>query len=143
MFGAWGNATASRGGKLLQLRALDWDVDGPFKNYPAVVVYHPSNASDGHAFANVGFTGWAAAAGWRPSPACRGEWCVPLSVHNMYLGTRWLWPWHGRFSKVCVEKMPPRGPQRGGGCGPWHQTQIPRHAEGPLTPDDVVHSYQK
>jgi len=60
MFGAWGNATASRGGKLLQLRALDWDVDGPFKNYPAVVVYHPSNASDGHAFANVGFTGWVA-----------------------------------------------------------------------------------
>jgi len=55
MFGAWGNATASLQGKLLQLRALDWDTDGPFKNYPALVVYHPSN---GHTFANLGFTGW-------------------------------------------------------------------------------------
>jgi len=55
MFGAWGNATASINGKLLQLRALDWDTDGPFKNYPALVVYHPHN---GHTFANLGFTGW-------------------------------------------------------------------------------------
>ena len=60
MFGAWGDATASRGGKMLQLRALDWDTDGPFKDFPAVVVYHPSNASDGHAWANVGFSGWIA-----------------------------------------------------------------------------------
>ena len=60
MFGAWGDATASRGGKMLQLRALDWDTDGPFRDYPAVVVYHPSNASDGHAWANVGFSGWIA-----------------------------------------------------------------------------------
>ena len=54
MFGAWGNATISKNGDLLQLRALDWDTDGPFKDYPAIVVYHPS---DGNAFANVGFTG--------------------------------------------------------------------------------------
>lgn len=55
MFGAWGEATKSRGGDLLQLRALDWDVDGPFKNYPAIVVYHPSSPQYGHAWANVGF----------------------------------------------------------------------------------------
>ena len=60
MFGAWGNATKSRDGKLLQLRALDWDVDGPFRNYPAVVVYHPKNESYGHPWANVGFIGWTA-----------------------------------------------------------------------------------
>eukprot|EP00658_Telonema_sp_P-2_P032909 TRINITY_DN24262_c0_g1_i1.p1 TRINITY_DN24262_c0_g1~~TRINITY_DN24262_c0_g1_i1.p1 ORF type:complete len:489 (+),score=146.71 TRINITY_DN24262_c0_g1_i1:90-1469(+) len=60
MFGAWGNATASRGGKLLQLRALDWDVDGPFKNYPALVVYHPANQSYGHPWANFGLVGWTA-----------------------------------------------------------------------------------
>lgn len=59
MFGAWGEATKSRDGKLLQLRALDWDVDGPFKNYPALVVYHP-NEGNGHAWVNVGFTGWTA-----------------------------------------------------------------------------------
>lgn len=56
MFGAWGNATRSRNGQLLQLRSLDWDVHGPFVDYPAVIVYHPSKL--GHAFANVGFLGW-------------------------------------------------------------------------------------
>ena len=30
---------------------------GPFKNYPQVTVYHPNNGN-GHAFANVGWTGW-------------------------------------------------------------------------------------
>lgn len=59
MYGAWGKATASTG-KTFQLRALDWDVDGPFKNYAAVVVYHP-NSDNGHAFANVGFIGWVGA----------------------------------------------------------------------------------
>ena len=69
MFGANGRATAhSLGGALLQLRALDWDVDGPFRNYPTVTVYHPpaDNATEGagggrgHAWANVGFAGWMA-----------------------------------------------------------------------------------
>ena len=30
---------------------------GPFKNYPQVTVYHPSEGN-GHDFANVGWTGW-------------------------------------------------------------------------------------
>ena len=51
MIGAWGNATA--GGKTLQLRALDWDTDGPFKDYPAVTVYHPTTPG-AHPFTNVG-----------------------------------------------------------------------------------------
>ena len=71
MFGA--NKTATATGGLLQLRALDWDVDGtcsnflkvlstfmylgPFKNYPQITVYHPSEGN-GHDFANVGWTGW-------------------------------------------------------------------------------------
>lgn len=75
MFGA--NGTATPDGHLLQLRALDWDVDGmhisllinavpgtllhsdagPFKNYPQITVYHP-NAGSGYGFANVGWTGW-------------------------------------------------------------------------------------
>ncbi len=41
MFGAWGNAT--KDSKTIQLRALDWDIDGPFRKYPAILVYHPSN----------------------------------------------------------------------------------------------------
>ena len=59
MFGATGSATKSRGGKLLQLRALDWDVDGPFKDHACIVVYHP-NVGAGMPWANVGFHGWTA-----------------------------------------------------------------------------------
>jgi len=58
MYGAWGSATAATG-HTMQLRALDWDTSGPFRDYPAVVVYHPSSL--GHAFANVGFVGWIGA----------------------------------------------------------------------------------
>jgi hypothetical protein len=57
LYGAWGNATES--GTLHQLRALDWDVDGPFKNHPEIVVYHPTvGANNGHAFANVAWAGF-------------------------------------------------------------------------------------
>jgi hypothetical protein len=55
MFGA--NSSATPDGTLLQLRALDWDVDGPFKNFPQITVYHPQQGN-GHAFANIGWTGW-------------------------------------------------------------------------------------
>jgi len=58
MFGAWGDAldpTSST--KLLQLRALDWDMDGPFRDYSAITVYHP-NKGDGHAFASVSMVGF-------------------------------------------------------------------------------------
>lgn len=57
MFGAWGKAMASTGSGLLQLRALDWDVDGPFKNFPQITVYH-TDPSEGNTFANIGWTGW-------------------------------------------------------------------------------------
>eukprot|EP00040_Diaphanoeca_grandis_P022057 m.118015 g.118015 ORF g.118015 m.118015 type:complete len:442 (+) comp28627_c0_seq1:48-1373(+) len=56
MYGAWGDATKSTG-SLMQLRALDWDVDGPFKDHPEITVYHPK-AGNGHAFANVAWTGF-------------------------------------------------------------------------------------
>lgn len=39
MYGASGAALPSESStKLLQLRALDWDVDGPFQNYPQITV---------------------------------------------------------------------------------------------------------
>jgi len=55
MFGVWGNAIP-KGGSILQLRAFDWDVDGPYKDVPALIVYHTSN--NGHPFVNIGFIGW-------------------------------------------------------------------------------------
>lgn len=60
MVGAWGPAIAhtAAGSTLYQLRALDWDVDGPFNDYPAVMVYHPS---DGVPFATLGWTGFVGA----------------------------------------------------------------------------------
>jgi len=55
--GAWGPATSTN--SLYQLRALDWNVDGPFQLHPSVVVYHP-NDGDGHEFAILGWSGWIA-----------------------------------------------------------------------------------
>jgi len=43
--------------KLLQLRALDWNMNGPFINYPSVTVYHP-NEGDGHPFFTMSFQGF-------------------------------------------------------------------------------------
>lgn len=41
-------------GQSYQLRALDFDTDGPFKDFPQVTVYHPS---EGNAYAQVGWPG--------------------------------------------------------------------------------------
>lgn len=56
MFGAWGKATTN--GQTVQLRALDWDFDGPYKKYPAAIVYHPSSPKLGNTWMNIGFIGW-------------------------------------------------------------------------------------
>lgn len=54
LFGAWGAATANN--HTLQLRALDWDMDGPFRDHPVVTVYH-ANGPKENSFATVSFTG--------------------------------------------------------------------------------------
>jgi len=40
------------------MRALDWDVDGPFKNFPEITVYHPQPNSSETTFLNIGWSGW-------------------------------------------------------------------------------------
>jgi len=71
MVGAWGPATPN--GELYQLRALDWDVDGPLQKQPTIVVYHP-NKGNGHTFANVGWAGWIASiTGMSSSPIAISE----------------------------------------------------------------------
>jgi exportin-7 len=54
-YGLWGKATL--GGKTLQLRALDWDVDSGLQDYPVITIYHPRTTKLGHAFANVAWAG--------------------------------------------------------------------------------------
>eukprot|EP00013_Stygamoeba_regulata_P030240 CAMPEP_0177645576 /NCGR_PEP_ID=MMETSP0447-20121125/9323_1 /TAXON_ID=0 /ORGANISM="Stygamoeba regulata, Strain BSH-02190019" /LENGTH=472 /DNA_ID=CAMNT_0019148069 /DNA_START=67 /DNA_END=1485 /DNA_ORIENTATION=- len=60
IIGAWGKAVPQN---LLQLRALDWDTDGPFRDYSQVTVYHPdpTNSTQGHGWVNIGFTGFLGA----------------------------------------------------------------------------------
>ena len=52
MLGAWGPASAAGG--LVQLRALDWDTNGPFQQWPVLAVYHPTAPAFSHAT-----LGWA------------------------------------------------------------------------------------
>ncbi|CAM9298062.1 unnamed protein product [Ectocarpus fasciculatus] len=52
--GAWGEATAATG-NTYQLRSLDFDTEGPFKEFPQITVYHPTDG--GHPFMNMGWPG--------------------------------------------------------------------------------------
>lgn len=60
MFGMWGDALASGDarGHVLQLRALDWDMKGPFRNYASITVYHPNDGTNAHLLIGMaGFIG--------------------------------------------------------------------------------------
>lgn len=59
--GLWGEATQT--GNTLQMRALDWDMDGPFRDYSLVYVNHgnPQNSSWGHPFVQASFVGFVGA----------------------------------------------------------------------------------
>ena len=55
MFGAWGKATSkSYGGKLLQMRALDYITADFLSDNHALIVYHPTT---GQSYINIGFIG--------------------------------------------------------------------------------------
>lgn len=56
MFGAWDQATINGSGGLLQLRALDWDTDGPFQQFPVLINYHPANGT-GYDFTTMTWSG--------------------------------------------------------------------------------------
>lgn len=59
MFGAWDTATT--GGQLVQLRALDWDMTSPLQKHPVVLIHHFSESQMGHDFATLGWAGWISA----------------------------------------------------------------------------------
>lgn len=54
VLGAWGPSTV--GNALYHLRALDWDSNAPISQYPAVVIYEPTEEGS-NTFANIGFVG--------------------------------------------------------------------------------------
>lgn len=55
--GAWGSATVNGDdGHTYQLRALDYDTVGPFKDYVQITVYHPTEEGS-QPFANIGWPG--------------------------------------------------------------------------------------
>ena len=61
MYGAWGSATRHSpglGGELLQMRALDYNVEGFLTDNHALTIYHKSNTSGfDHTVSDVGFVG--------------------------------------------------------------------------------------
>jgi len=94
MVGAWGNATAkvsSDPRTLYQLRALDWTTNGPFQQWPALIVYHP-NSDNGHAFSILSFTGFVGAITGYSSKnvgICEKVWLSYTGYKN-----RMGYPWH-------------------------------------------------
>jgi hypothetical protein len=69
-YGLWGKATL--GGKTLQLRALDWDVDSGIQDNPVITIYHPRSTKLGHTFANVA---------WAGKNILFFPQCITLSIH--------------------------------------------------------------
>ena len=57
MVGAWDDALQQKVG-LIQVRALDWTIEAPYKDYPQLTVYHLDSKSNQHSFVNIGFSGF-------------------------------------------------------------------------------------
>jgi len=82
IMGAWGPATATG---LLQLRALDWGVDGPFQNYPLLTTFHPTDGS--YAYSSLGWAGlYGTLTGWSSSNLAVSEkvWYEYAGLDNIY-----------------------------------------------------------
>lgn len=82
--GAWGTATAN--GSLVQLRALDWDTDGPFQQFPVLATFHPA---PGYGVAHTTMS-WAGLVGAITGYAASGMaisekvWDAYTGVDNMF-----------------------------------------------------------
>jgi len=89
MVGAWGPASVN--GTLYQLRALDWATNGPFQQFPALLVYHPSEAGSNNftLLSFVGFFGALTGVSSSPLGICEKVW-------DAYNGSssRSGFPWH-------------------------------------------------
>jgi len=93
MVGAWGPATSSSTAKggLVQLRALDWATNGPFQQFPGLLVYHPNgnNTNSFATFSFIGFIGAFTGISEAPLGICEKVW---LSYNSS--SSREGIPWH-------------------------------------------------
>lgn len=91
IIGAFGPASNSSTGTgpLLQLRALDWDTEGPFQQYPVLVTWHPSVAAGGYNHTTLTWAGLLGAiTGWSSSGLAISEkvWLGPSSGPGSWTG---------------------------------------------------------
>ena len=63
---------------LRPLRALDWTIEAPYKDYPQLTVYHLDSKKDQHSFVNVGFSGFVG---------------LITGVNNKRIGISEIGPW--------------------------------------------------
>jgi isopenicillin-N N-acyltransferase like protein len=85
---AWGQATINGAGKgqPIHLRALDWNTNGPFQQFPLLATFHP-NAGDGLAYSTLGWAGMLGAiTGMSSSGVGVGEkvWISYNGVENIF-----------------------------------------------------------
>jgi len=76
IIGAWGKAVRGADGKLYQVRALDWNTEGPFQKSPLLLVYHPLS-NNGHDFTILTWSGFVGAlTGFSSAPVgiCEKVW---------------------------------------------------------------------
>jgi len=76
IIGAWGKSVRGSDGMLYQVRALDWNTNGPFQQAPVVIVYHPLE-NNGHDFSILTWTGFVGAlTGFSSAPMgiCEKVW---------------------------------------------------------------------
>jgi hypothetical protein len=92
MVGAWSKAIANTDGTLYQLRALDWDTNGPFQKQPVLLVYH-NEAGSGNTYSVVGYAGLVGAfTGFSDAPMgiCEKVW-LSYEGHQSRVGIPWTY----------------------------------------------------
>jgi len=88
--GMWGNAT--KNGKLIQLRSLDWDKNLPFNQFPLITIYHPTEPGS-NVFANFGWPGMIGSlAGYSGKTAVsEADWLPDVDNQTTIFGQPWMY----------------------------------------------------
>lgn len=111
VIGSWNNASLD--GRLLHLRAIDWDTFAPINQFPVVIMYEPTEAGS-NPFANIGYLGLIGtltsmskngiSAGEKVMIP-RGDDFYPIFPNTTYIGKPWMFVLRDtvQFSKNIVD----------------------------------------